>query len=78
MLINSDFERHGFELHREGRVDKLYTKHPECKYDLLITKSRPGYHIVRLHIDGVAGPYELMWSPDQLRVFLLFHKVITP
>lgn len=79
MLINCDFERHGFEFYKQTcDTEKWYTIHPECAFDIMINKLRKGMSKITLYNNGTYIASEVMWHPTQLRDFLLFHKVIMP
>lgn len=76
MLLNCDFERHEFELRDEKcEWDKWYIKFPG-KYSLLIKKCRKGIQKVQLTIDGKYSEHEFMYSPEQLRLFLIKNGII--
>lgn len=80
MLINCDFERHGFECFTTEDNLKIYAIPPYSNIDQLCLKVRrekKGMSRVELYRGKLdMDAYEIMWHPTQLREFLLFHKVI--
>jgi hypothetical protein len=83
MLINSDFERHGFVLtHNFGKAKKysnphiILAGHELSIIQLSATKVRKGFHKVELLVNDIMLCYEVMSSPEELRLFLLHHKII--
>lgn len=81
MLLDCDFERHGLEKVHDNDGVKQFVLNPDRKYGLLkcsilIKTIRKKVQQVDLYIDGQLLIKEIMWSPEQLRQFLLFHKVI--
>ncbi len=77
MLLNCDFERHGFFANNSSPVSEIwYTRYPQSDYDLNVIRARKGMKKVILSKMGKFIATEIMWSPEQLRLFLLFHKVI--
>lgn len=78
MLIKSDFLKYGFNQVRTTlQGNKIYSNNrSKPKYKLQVETIRKGIQKVDLSIDDQYLTTELMWSPEQLRLFLLSHKVI--
>lgn len=76
MLIDSDFVRHGFQLSPKVITNnKLYTKkfNRIKQFELQVENLRKNVQKVDLAIDGEHLVTEFMWSPEQLRQFIVKH-----
>jgi len=79
MLIQSDFERHGFFLQDVKSTSKFYIRPTGAFFkdiELEVVKSHKRTNKINLYIGKQFLTSEVMWSPEQLRQFLLLHKVI--
>lgn len=81
MLLDCDFERHGFALRStEGDIKKYIPAHQlrnlkPATHIISVWRLKKGVQKVHLWVGEDLG-FEIMWSPEQLRVFLIFHRVI--
>lgn len=80
MLLNCDFERHGFILHAKEDNLEIYAIPPFNNLDqphLKVRRLRKGMKKVELYTKNVEmDGYEVMWSPEQLRLFLIKNGII--